>query len=270
AGPYAGQRHGGDCAGHAAVRRRGRPAFPGGARRRAGDVAPDRGAGRDRSGCAGRRGGRADDRYGRQDPGHRGTRPVREPGRRGGHVADPRRVDRWLGARRRRLGLLPSGGARRRDARRAPRPARPGVARRVVGQLRDRHGGRPERRAVLCRTHRPGTAGARLVQTDPPLSRVRSLELADAPACDAIIASLPDWFGLDEGIRECAAAVRSEPGLVFERDGAVVGFLTVVRPTPVSAEISWLAVHADDRGHGARTALVTTLLDELAAAGNGP
>ena len=62
------------------------------------------------------------------------------------------------------------------------------------------------------------------MQTDPPLSRVRSLDLADAPACDAIIASLPDWFGLDEGIRECAAAVRSEPGLVFERDGAVIGW----------------------------------------------
>ena len=105
------------------------------------------------------------------------------------------------------------------------------------------------------------------MQINPPLSGVRSLEPADAPACDAIIASLPDWFGLDEGIRECAAAVRSEPGLVFERDGAVVGFLTVVRPTPVAAEISWLAVHADDRGHGAGTALVTTLIDDLAAEG---
>ena len=105
------------------------------------------------------------------------------------------------------------------------------------------------------------------MQVDSSLSPVRSLELADAPACDAIIASLPDWFGLDEGIRECAAAVRSEPGLVFERDGAVVGFLTVVRPTPVAAEISWLAVHADDRGHGAGTALVTRLIDDLAAEG---
>jgi len=103
------------------------------------------------------------------------------------------------------------------------------------------------------------------VQTDASLIRVRPLEVADAPACDAIIASLPDWFGLDEGIRECAAAVRSEPGLVCERDGAVVGFLTVVRPSPVTAEISWLAVHANDRGRGAGTALVTRLVDDLAA-----
>jgi len=105
------------------------------------------------------------------------------------------------------------------------------------------------------------------VQIDAPLSRVRPLELADAPACDSIIASLPDWFGMDEGIRECAAAVRSEPGLAYERGGAVVGFLTVVRPSPVTAEISWLAVHADDRGRGAGTALVTRLIDDLTAEG---
>jgi ribosomal protein S18 acetylase RimI-like enzyme len=97
---------------------------------------------------------------------------------------------------------------------------------------------------------------------------VRELRPDDAPACDAIIASLPDWFGLDEGIRECAAAVRSEPGLVCERDDTVVGFLTVVRPSPVTAEISWLAVHADDRGRGVGTALVTRLTDSLTAQGD--
>ena len=96
---------------------------------------------------------------------------------------------------------------------------------------------------------------------------IRPLRPDDAPACDAIIASLPDWFGLDEGIRECAAAVRTEPGLVVERDGAVVGFLTVVRPSPVTAEISWLAVHAKDRGRGAGTALVARLVDDLTAEG---
>lgn len=96
---------------------------------------------------------------------------------------------------------------------------------------------------------------------------IRPLRPDDAPACDAIIASLPDWFGLDEGIRECAAAVRTEPGLVVERDGAVVGFLTVVRPSPVTAEISWLAVHAKDRGRGAGTALIARLVDDLTAEG---
>jgi rhodanese-related sulfurtransferase/GNAT superfamily N-acetyltransferase len=93
---------------------------------------------------------------------------------------------------------------------------------------------------------------------------VRLLRPADAPACDAIIASLPEWFGMQEGIDECADAVRTQPGLVCERDGRVIGFLTVVRRSPVTAQISWLAVHADERGKGAGTALLDRLTDDLA------
>ena len=48
--------------------------------------------------------------------------------------------------------------------------------------------------------------------------RVRTLERNDAAACDAIIASLPDWFGIPEGIRDCARDVRAQAGLVFERE----------------------------------------------------
>jgi ribosomal protein S18 acetylase RimI-like enzyme len=94
---------------------------------------------------------------------------------------------------------------------------------------------------------------------------VRALRIEDAPACDAIIASLPDWFGLDEGIQECAAAVRTQPGLVAEREGLMVGFLTVTRPSDRAAEISWLAVHRDARGRGAGTRLVDRLVSDLRA-----
>lgn len=94
--------------------------------------------------------------------------------------------------------------------------------------------------------------------------RVRPLALDDAPACDATIASLPDWFGLQEGIDECAHAVRTQAGLVCERNDAVIGFLTVVRPSPTVAEISWLAVHADERNRGAGTALIERLIADLA------
>ena len=97
--------------------------------------------------------------------------------------------------------------------------------------------------------------------------RIRPLDPTDAPECDAIIASLPDWFGLQEGIDECADAVRTQPGLVCERDGRVVGFLTVVRPSAVTAEISWLAVHADDRGDGVGTKMVEGLVADLSGTG---
>lgn len=101
------------------------------------------------------------------------------------------------------------------------------------------------------------------MQADAALIGVRPLRSSDASTCDAIIASLPAWFGLQEGIDDCAAAVRSQPGLVCERNGRVIGFLTIARPSPATAQISWLAVHADERGRGAGTALVERLAEDL-------
>jgi ribosomal protein S18 acetylase RimI-like enzyme len=92
---------------------------------------------------------------------------------------------------------------------------------------------------------------------------VRPLEPRDAAPCDAIVASLPEWFGTQEGIDDCARAVRSEPGLVCERGGRVVGFLTIGRPTPAVAKITWLAVHADERHRGAGTALIERLVEDV-------
>ena len=92
---------------------------------------------------------------------------------------------------------------------------------------------------------------------------IRRLAPADAEQCDAVIRSLPDWFGNDQGIAEAAAAVRSQAGFVSEVDGAVTGFLTWKRHHPDAAEITWLAVHRDHRGGGTGTALV----EELVAAG---
>jgi GNAT superfamily N-acetyltransferase len=98
---------------------------------------------------------------------------------------------------------------------------------------------------------------------------IRSLDNDDdAVACDAIIASLPAWFGMEQGIRECATAVRTQPGLVAEVDGDVAGFLTLARPYPETPEISWLAVHARERRRGLGRALIETASDRLRACGD--
>ena len=76
----------------------------------------------------------------------------------------------------------------------------------------------------------------------------RALVPDDVERCDAIIASLSEWFGNDDGIAECAAAVREQPGLVVVADGEVAGFLTWKQHHPGAAEITWLAVHARHRG----------------------
>jgi rhodanese-related sulfurtransferase/GNAT superfamily N-acetyltransferase len=93
--------------------------------------------------------------------------------------------------------------------------------------------------------------------------RIRPLEPSDAERCDAIIASLPDWFGNEQGIRDCAAAVRSQPGFVLEQADTVSGFVTVGRPRPQVAEITWIAVHPDSRRRGAGRALLDAVVAEL-------
>jgi GNAT superfamily N-acetyltransferase len=93
---------------------------------------------------------------------------------------------------------------------------------------------------------------------------IRQLAPADAEACDAIIRALPDWFGLESGIADCAAAVRSQDGLVAElADGAVAGFLTWVRHFPASAEITWMAVAPDEHRRGLGRALIAALAERL-------
>ena len=96
---------------------------------------------------------------------------------------------------------------------------------------------------------------------------IRDLAPGDADACDAIILSLPYHFGQEQGRADCAVAVRSEPGLVAEQEDAVVGFCTFARRFDGSAEITWLAVHADRRGRGVGTRLVEDLAHRMHAEG---
>ena len=97
---------------------------------------------------------------------------------------------------------------------------------------------------------------------------IRALHADDGPACDAIVASLPAWFGMEEGIRECAKAVRTQPGLVVEADCEVVGFLTLSRPYAHTPEISWMAVRAGHRRRGTGRALIDAISDRLRAEGD--
>lgn len=79
---------------------------------------------------------------------------------------------------------------------------------------------------------------------------IRALTLADAERCDAIIASLPYFFGDPTGVRDCADAVRTQRGFVAVLDATVAGFLTLQQHEPGSAEITWMAVHTDERRRG--------------------
>ena len=94
---------------------------------------------------------------------------------------------------------------------------------------------------------------------------IRPLGPADAAACDAIVASLPDWFGLAEGIRQAAEIVRHHEGYAAELDGTVIGFLTLDQRHGQSSEISWMAVHRDHRRTGVGAALLRRATQDLRA-----
>jgi GNAT superfamily N-acetyltransferase len=94
---------------------------------------------------------------------------------------------------------------------------------------------------------------------------VRPLQRADAERCDAIMRSLPDWFGYEPGLVSCSEAVRSQSGWVGIVDGEVAGFATWERRTDATAEVTWMAVHGERRSSGVGTAIIERLCEELRA-----
>jgi ribosomal protein S18 acetylase RimI-like enzyme len=96
------------------------------------------------------------------------------------------------------------------------------------------------------------------------MKAVRDLEPQDAAACDAIVAGLPEWFGNEQGIRDCALAVRSQTGLVATEGAGVTGFLTWTHDRERGvAEITWMAVRATSRRRGIGRSLLGALVKRL-------
>ncbi len=96
---------------------------------------------------------------------------------------------------------------------------------------------------------------------------IRPLAPIDAEACDAIVAGLPEWFGMEQGVRDCAEAVRSQDGFVAVEDAETLGFLTWEGRKPGVAEITWMAVRSDTRRRGVGRALLSSLAARLRAEG---
>ena len=96
---------------------------------------------------------------------------------------------------------------------------------------------------------------------------IRALAHTDAEACDAVVRTLPYHFGHEGGQAECARAVRTQDGFVAVEEGEVVGFLTLLRHDPRSAEVTWMAVRADRRRRGIGRRLIELAVDDLARDG---
>lgn len=97
--------------------------------------------------------------------------------------------------------------------------------------------------------------------------RIAALAPEHAAGCDAVIASLPAFFGDPGGIEDCAKAVRTQRGLVALAGDRVAGFLTLEPSQPGSLEITWMAVHADARRGGIGRRLIDAAVASARADG---
>jgi GNAT superfamily N-acetyltransferase len=92
---------------------------------------------------------------------------------------------------------------------------------------------------------------------------IRLLTPSDIPACDTILHSLPDWFGIEEAIIRYVHHLESLDGYVAEEDGQVVGLIGLLRHNPQSVEIEVMAVRPEHRGKGIGRALVREVENSL-------
>lgn len=69
-------------------------------------------------------------------------------------------------------------------------------------------------------------------------------------ACERVLRTLPDWFGIEESLLEYARNTEHLPTFVAEDGSEVVGFLSLEEHFPECWEVNCIAVNGGLRGHG--------------------
>ena len=87
-----------------------------------------------------------------------------------------------------------------------------------------------------------------------PRMKLLGPEIKRAPDCEAILRSLPTWFGIEDALLMYARDSAEMPTFALEDGSQLVGFLTLQEHFPEAWEIHCVAIRADirNRGHGTR------------------
>ena len=98
---------------------------------------------------------------------------------------------------------------------------------------------------------------------------MRRLEAMDIPECEAILRSLPEWFGIEAALRQYVDLLAGSPGFVATETGSVVGFISLYEHFPRSAEVRVMAVCPERHREGVGRVLLDECVAFLAARGVG-
>jgi len=82
-------------------------------------------------------------------------------------------------------------------------------------------------------------------------------ELTRKAECEAVLRSLPQWFGIEESLLEYVEATEALPTFAWQNNGVVCGFISLKQHFKRSWEIYCLAVHSEHRKRQVGTLLVT-------------
>jgi len=75
-------------------------------------------------------------------------------------------------------------------------------------------------------------------------------QLNQAPACEQILRSVPEWFGIEASLLMYAQATASMPTFALRADSDLVGFISLQQHFPASWEVYCVALHANARNRG--------------------
>ncbi|MCB1666510.1 MAG: GNAT family N-acetyltransferase [Pseudomonadales bacterium] len=82
-------------------------------------------------------------------------------------------------------------------------------------------------------------------------------ELDCETECEAILRSLPQWFGLEESLKMYVRDSRSLPTFAAKTSAGIAGFITLQQHFPAAWEVHCIAVSAHERGKGVGTILLS-------------
>lgn len=75
-------------------------------------------------------------------------------------------------------------------------------------------------------------------------------DLQRAPECEAILRTLPQWFGIETALQMYVDDTRQMTTFALEDEGRLVGFLTLREHFATAWEVHCMAIEAGARGQG--------------------